>query len=180
MVATRTGYTGGGPSDPTYHRIGDHVEAVEVTFDPRRISYRELLDVFWSSHPAGLEPGPFTRVHTAVFYRGAEQRRVAEASRRRVAATIGETVHTRVQPAGPFWPAEPLHQKFNLQRLAPTLVAEETARDPRFLSSPAAAKLNAYLQGFGGEAALAAAARELATPPAELARRLEAAGAAEP
>lgn len=172
MLATRTGYTGGSLPDPTYHRIGDHAEAVEVTFDPGRISYEELLEVFWGSHPAALEPGP-TRVATAVFYRGPEQRRAAEASRRRVAARIGEKVHTRVAPAGPFWPAEPRHQKFTLRRLAPGLVAEETARDPDFLAGTAAARLNGWLHGFGGEAALAAAARELATTPAELAQRLE-------
>ncbi len=179
-MATRTGYAGGSLSNPTYHGIGDHVEAVEVTFDPRRISYEELLAVFWRSHPAGLEPGPFTRVAPAIFYRGPEQRRAAEASRRRVATAIGEQVQARVAPAGKFWPAEPLHQKFTLQRLAPQLVAEETARNPGFLGSTAAARLNGWLHGFGGEAALAAAARELATMPAELARRLDAARAAEP
>lgn len=172
MAATRTGYAGGSLSDPDYHRIGDHVEAVEVTFDPRRISYEELLAVFWSSHPSGLAPGP-TRVATGIFYRGPEQRRAAEASRRRVAAATGEAVYSRVAPAGRFWPAEPRHQKFTLQRLAPRLVAEETARDPGFLGSTAAARLNGWLQGFGGEAALAAAARWLETTPAELERRLD-------
>lgn len=172
MVATRTGYAGGSLSDPGYHRIGDHVEAVEVTFDPRRISYQELLEVFWSSHPTALEPGP-GRVANGIFYRGPEQRRAAEASRRRVAAATGETVHSRVAPAGRFWPAESLHQKFTLRRLAPRLVAEEAARDPGFLGSTAAARLNGWLQGFGGEAALATAARELETTPAELERRLE-------
>jgi peptide methionine sulfoxide reductase MsrA len=171
-VGTRTGYAGGSLSNPSYHRIGDHVEAVEVTFDTRRISYEELLAVFWSSHPAGLEPGP-TRAATGIFYRGPEQRRAAEASRRRVAAATGEVVHSRVAPLRRFWPAEPRHQKFTLRRLAPRLVAEETSRDPGFLSSTAAARLNGWLQGFGGDAGLAAAARELETTPAELERRLD-------
>lgn len=89
-----------------------------------------------------------------------------------VAAT-GEVVHSGVAPAGRFWPAEPRLQKFTLRRLAPRLVAEETIRDPGFLGSTAAARLNGWLQGFGGEAALAAAARELGTTPAALERRLD-------
>ena len=174
MVATRTGYAGGTLADPRYHLVGDHLEAVEVTYDPARISYEELLAVFWSSHPSAVGPGP-SRTREAVLWADGEQRRLALASRRDAARREGEPVSTAVLPLGRFWPAEPMHQKFHLQRLAPRLV-EEAA--PSFggldalLATTAAARLNAWLGGFRNEAAIDEAAFELGLDPATLRARL--------
>jgi peptide methionine sulfoxide reductase MsrA len=167
VVATRVGYAGGRLPDPTYHRPGDHAEAVEVTFDPAVLPYEELLGHFWRSQPATLPAGP-GRVGHAVLARP-EQMAAARASRRRAERAAGEMLTTPVLPAGTFWEAEPMHQKFELRRQAPGLVAELLARDGRALESTAASRLNAWLGGEGGEAALAAAARELGRSPRALA-----------
>ena len=174
MVATKVGYAGGTTVDPDYHHTGDHRESVEVTYDPTRTSYARLLDVFWAAHPAVGGEGP-RRTSEAALVAGEEQRRLAVASRRRVACAAGEAVNTRVEPVGRFWVAESSNQKANLQRRAPELVEELAARfggRDAFLASTAAAKLNAYAGGFAGEEALDDAARELGLPASELKARI--------
>lgn len=174
MLATRTGYAGGSVREPRYHLVADHLEAVEVTYDPAHLAYEELLAVFWASHPTAGAPGP-SRTREAALYADEEQRRLALASRRAVARRTGERVSSAVRPLIRFWPAEPMHQKSHLQRLAPGLVAELA---PRFggtdalLASRAAARLNAWLGGFADEVALRDAAGELGLDPVELRRRL--------
>ena len=168
------GYAGGTRDRPAYHEIGDHMEAVEVLYDPSVVGYDDLLAAFWSSHPATLAAGP-SRVRSAVLYDGDAQREPALRSRRAVARAAGEPATTAVAALGVFWPAEAPHQKAHLQRLAPALVDElALAHGGReaFLASRAAARLNAWLGGFGGDAALAAAAAELGLEPLELRRRL--------
>lgn len=150
------------------------MEAVEVTFDPRRISYEELLDVFWGMFPANVPPGP-SRVRTAVLPRGEAQRAAAEVSKRRLRRRMRDRIYTEVLPGATFWPAERLHQKFNLQRVHPELVAELAVSWPdvdAFLESTAAARLNAWVSGFADEDALAEAAEEVGWPVGELRRRL--------
>lgn len=180
MLATRVGFAGGRQPDPTYHDVGDHVEAVEVTFDPRRISYEELLEEYWSSFPTWLPPGP-GRVRTVVFPRDEAQRATAERSKRDLRRRTGEPVAAGVVPDAVFWPAERLHQKFHLQRRFPELVVE-LAESPTgvdaFLATTAAARLNAYVSGFGDEADLAEAATELGWDVDELRQRLKETAAA--
>ncbi len=115
------------------------------------------------------------RTREAVLYADEAQRRAGLASRHAVARAAGEPLSTGVLPLGHFWPAERINQKANLQRLAPALVRDLSARAggrEAFLASPAAAHLNAYAGGFAGEEALAAAAEELGIAAAELRRRI--------
>ena len=168
------GYAGGALRQPTYHQLGEHTEAVEVTFDPRRIGYDQLLDVFWNSFPLGLPPGP-SRTRTAVLPTDEAQRVAAEDSKRRVGRATGERLDTEILPGATFWPAERMHQKFNLQRAHPELVrelAEAAGGLDAFLASTAAARLNAYVSGFASDEALEAAARELGWQVEDLRRRL--------
>lgn len=122
VTATRVGYTGGTTSDPTYPQVhaGDtgHAEAVEVTFDPTRITYEELLGYFFRMHDPttrnrqGNDIG--TSYRSAIFYHSEAQRRVAEDVKARV-DTSGKwpaPVVTEIVPAGEFWPAEEYHQKY--------------------------------------------------------------------
>ncbi|HPA07089.1 MAG TPA: peptide-methionine (S)-S-oxide reductase MsrA [Methanoregulaceae archaeon] len=123
VISTRVGYTGGHAKNPTYEEVCSgktrHAEAVEVVFDPGTVSYRELLDLFWSIHdPTQLNrqgPDYGTNYRSAIFYHTPGQKILAEESRKRLAESgrYGRRpVVTEIVPAGPFYPAEEYHQQF--------------------------------------------------------------------
>lgn len=119
VVDVVSGYTGGTVANPTYDQVvtetTGHFEAVRVTFDPAKISYRQLADRFWrliDPTDAGgqfCDRGPSYRA--AVFVTPA-QAPIAEASRAAAAATLKRTIVTQVLPASTFWPAEAYHQDY--------------------------------------------------------------------
>jgi peptide-methionine (S)-S-oxide reductase len=118
VISTRVGYTGGDVPNATYRNHGTHAEAIEITFDPQKITYRKLLEFFFQIHDPttknrqGNDIGPSYR--SAIFYTNEEQRRVAEDTIADVNASgiwPGKAV-TEVTAAGPFWQAEPEHQDY--------------------------------------------------------------------
>src|ERR687893_1257533 len=118
VVSTRVGYTGGDVSNATYRNHGNHAEAIEISFDPERLSYRDLLEFFFQVHDPttrnrqGNDIG--TSYRSAIFFTSDEQRRVAEDTIADVEASglwPGNVV-TEVDAAGPFWEAEPEHQNY--------------------------------------------------------------------
>ena len=122
VISTRVGYSGGDVPNATYRRHGTHAEAIEIVFDPNRLSFRELLEFFFQVHDPttrnrqGNDMG--TSYRSAIFTTSDEQRKVAEDTIADVDASglwPGRVV-TEVAPAGPFWEAEPEHQDY-LQRL---------------------------------------------------------------
>ena len=122
VTSARVGYTGGTVEDPGYERVCSgqtgHAEAVEVTFDPSRIGYDDLLEVFWAVHdPTQLDRQGFdvgTQYRSAIFPHGPEQEAAARASKERLQAAgrPGAQVVTRIEPAGRFYPAEDYHQRY--------------------------------------------------------------------
>ncbi len=122
VIATRVGYTGGSVKNATYRNHEGHAEAIEITFDPARISYRKLLEFFFQIHDPttknrqGNDIG--TSYRSAIFYTNDEQKRVAEDTIADVDASglwPGKAV-TEVVPAGDFWEAEAEHQDY-LERI---------------------------------------------------------------
>jgi peptide-methionine (S)-S-oxide reductase len=118
VVSTRVGYTGGDVPNATYLNHGTHAEAIEINFDPGKLSYRDLLEFFFQVHDPttknrqGNDIG--TSYRSAIFYTDDEQKRVAEDTIADVDASglwPGKVV-TEVTPAGPFWEAEPEHQDY--------------------------------------------------------------------
>jgi peptide-methionine (S)-S-oxide reductase len=118
VVSTRVGYTGGEVEHATYRNHEGHAEAIEISFDPAQISYRDLLEFFFQIHDPttvnrqGNDIG--TSYRSAIFYVDDEQRRVAEETIADVEASgrwPGKVV-TEVTPAGAFWEAEPEHQDY--------------------------------------------------------------------
>lgn len=118
VIATRVGYSGGDVANATYRNHGTHAEAVEVIFDPARISYRQLLEFFFQIHDPttrnrqGNDIG--TSYRSAIFCLGDEQRRIAESTIADIDASgrwPGKVV-TEVASAGDFWAAEPEHQDY--------------------------------------------------------------------
>jgi peptide-methionine (S)-S-oxide reductase len=123
VTATRVGYTGGTAANPTYKQVCSgrtgHAEAVEVTFDPTRVSYEELLAVFWSSHnPAtrnrqGLNVG--TQYRSMIFTHSPAQTAAAQRTREQAKDELRwprKTIATRIEAAGPFYAAEEYHQQY--------------------------------------------------------------------
>ena len=118
VISTRVGYSGGDAPNATYRNHGNHAEAIEITFDPNQLSYRELLEFFFQVHDPttknrqGNDVGPSYR--SAIFYLSDDQKRVAEETIADVDASgrwPGKVV-TEVSAAGPFWEAEPEHQDY--------------------------------------------------------------------
>ncbi|KAA0255498.1 MAG: peptide-methionine (S)-S-oxide reductase [Acidobacteria bacterium] len=122
VVSVVSGYTGGTKANPTYEEVGSggtgHAEAVEVLFDPARVSYETLLDVYWRNVDPTNVRGQFCdfgeQYRPEVFVHDEAQRRAAEASRKRVEATkrFSEPVVVPITAAGPFWRAEEYHQDY--------------------------------------------------------------------
>ena len=118
VISTRVGYSGGDVPNATYRNHGTHAEAIEIIFDPTKISYRRILEFFFQIHDPttrnrqGNDVG--TSYRSAIFYTSDEQRRIAEDTIADVEASglwPGKVV-TEVSPAGPFWEAEPEHQDY--------------------------------------------------------------------
>ena len=122
VVSTRVGYSGGSRDNPTYSDVCSgrtgHAESVEVTFDPAKISYDKLLDVFWEIHnPTTLNrqgPDVGEQYRSVIFFRNAEQEATARASKEKLARSgkYSREIVTEITPASTFWEAEEYHQQY--------------------------------------------------------------------
>jgi peptide-methionine (S)-S-oxide reductase len=110
VVHAEVGYTGGTSSNPSYHDIGDHTEAVQIEFDPRIISFEQLLDTFWSLHDPTAEYQ--SRFRSIIFYLDEAQRELAQASKDAKQADYDEPIATEILPSGKFYQAEPYNQDY--------------------------------------------------------------------
>lgn len=156
MLRTRVGYAGGQKKSPTYTRIGDHTETVQVDFDPARISYAQLLDMVWDSHTPTTRNASGQYMH-AIFYHNDRQHEIAAASKKALERNIGQPVTTRVLPVRTFTMAEDYHQKYLLKQNA-GLMRELTAIYPAhadLVASTVAARLNGYAGHHGTQEQLA-------------------------
>jgi len=118
VISSRVGYSGGDVENATYRNHGTHAEAIEIIFDPSKLAYRELLEIFFQIHDPttrnrqGNDRG--TSYRSAIYYTNDEQRRIAAETIADVDASglwPGKVV-TEVAPAGAFWEAEPEHQDY--------------------------------------------------------------------
>jgi len=120
VIDAVSGYTGGHLDNPSYRQVCSHstghAEAVEVTFDPQRVSYDELLNVFWQIHdPTQLNrqgPDVGDQYRSAVFTHSPEQESAAIASRDREQSRHTRPIVTQIVPAPKFWAAEEYHQRY--------------------------------------------------------------------
>jgi len=118
VISATSGYTGGTKAHPTYEEVSDgntgHRESVQILYDPRKVTYAQLLDTFWHNVDPTDNSGQFCdhgpQYRAAIFYHDAEQKRLAEASK----AALEKRFHvvTDILPASQFWPAEEYHQDY--------------------------------------------------------------------
>ena len=129
VIDAQVGYTGGRKPDPTYQEVcGDetgHAEAVEVVFDPAKISFTNLLETFWDAHdPTTLNrqgPDVGSQYRSAVFYQDEAQKAEAEASKakRQASGRHKRPIVTEISPASAFYRAEEYHQRYLAKRGMP-------------------------------------------------------------
>ncbi|MBJ6725883.1 peptide-methionine (S)-S-oxide reductase MsrA [Geomesophilobacter sediminis] len=125
VASVMPGYTGGHVKDPTYEEVceGDtgHVEAVRIEFDPSKVTYRQLIDIFWRNIDPTVINRQFcdygTQYQTAVFYTNEEQKRVAEESRKELeeGRVVPKPIRTEIRPASEFYVAEDYHRQFYIK-----------------------------------------------------------------
>ena len=120
VVSTVVGYTGGTTKNPTYEQVctgkTGHAEAVQVTFDPQKISYQKLLDVFWQCHDPtqanGQGPDIGTQYRSAIFYHNETQKQQALKSKQAWQTKIKRPITTKIIKATVWYPAEEYHQHY--------------------------------------------------------------------
>ena len=122
VISAVSGYTGGTVKNPSYEQVSSgrtgHAEAVEVTFDPAKVSYDQLLDIFWVNHDATVKDRQFcdagSQYRPAIFYLSDEQKKAAEVSKAKYEKlkTFKQPLLTEITQAGPFYPAEDYHQDY--------------------------------------------------------------------
>jgi methionine-S-sulfoxide reductase len=155
VVRTRVGYAGGTKLAPTYRDLGDHTETVQIDFDPARITYRELLDLFWTGHDP-MHRSWSRQYASIIFTHDDDQRKLAEETKDQITKGLHSTVPTEIVPYSGFTLAEDYHQKHSLRHY-PEFMAELQRIYPssgEFVASTAAARLNGYLGGEGSSEAL--------------------------
>ncbi len=119
VLTVRSGYTGGSVENPSYEQVctgkTGHAEAVEILFDPSRVTYEQLADHFFKIHDPAQKnrqgPDIGTQYRSAIFYTNSEQKEAAKKIIRRLSED-GREVATELTPATTFWPAEPYHQRY--------------------------------------------------------------------
>ncbi|XP_047317484.1 peptide methionine sulfoxide reductase A5 [Impatiens glandulifera] len=153
VVRTSVGYAGGSKINPEYRNLRDHAETVQVEYDPRLISFRQLLDVFWSSHDSrqvfGQGPDVGNQYRSIIFTNGTEEFRLAAISKEREQTKSKQNiVTTQIQQIGTFYPAESEHQKFELRRHPFLFQLLGNLQEEELLMSTLAAKLSSYAAGL--------------------------------
>lgn len=148
VIRTRVGYAGGDKEDPTYHNLGDHTETIQIDYDPDKITYEELLDIFWNDHDPTFPSS--TQYRSIIFYHPGQED-AAEASMQQEQDEYMDSITTDIRPFSKFYRAEDYHQKYHLRQKksitnAYQLIYPET-RD--FVDSTAVARANGYVSGHG-------------------------------
>ena len=120
VVSTTSGYTGGSKKNPSYEQVSSggtgHTEAVQIVYDPAKISYEKLLDVFWKNIDPVAQNRQFcdvgTQYRSGIFFHDANQKRLAEASKAETQKRFKQPIATEVTQATAFYPAEGYHQDY--------------------------------------------------------------------
>lgn len=148
VVRTRVGYAGGTKENPTYHNLGDHTETIQIDFDPHKVSYEELLGVFWASHDPTYQKS--TQYQSIIFYHDG-QKEAAQGSFDKEQKNSSYGILTDLRPYSEFYRAEDYHQKYHLRQVKDIYYAYEhiypNNRD--LVDSTAVARANGYASGHG-------------------------------
>ncbi|MFZ0845456.1 MAG: peptide-methionine (S)-S-oxide reductase MsrA [Pseudolabrys sp.] len=123
VISTTSGYTGGHVANPSYEQVSaggtGHAESVQVIYDPAKVSYEHLLTYYWHHVDPTVKDAQFcdhgNQYRTAIFVHDAQERALAEASKKKVEAELKVPIYTQIVDAGAFYPAEEYHQDFYIK-----------------------------------------------------------------
>jgi peptide methionine sulfoxide reductase msrA/msrB len=125
VIKTVVGYCGGSEPNPTYTLVGsektNYRESIEISYDPAKVSFDQLLDIYWRQINPTQSDGQFTDIgpsyRAAIFVQNEQERKIADASKAKLAASgrFDKPIVTEILPAMKFWPAEEYHQKYYQQ-----------------------------------------------------------------
>ena len=113
VLRTRVGYSGGELENPSYHNIGDHIETLQIDFDPEIISFREIAEIFWNSHNP-FEPYWSRQYTKAIFYHNLGQKETIELLINDIELFLDSKISTEIKKFDKFYIAENYHQKYHL------------------------------------------------------------------
>lgn len=155
VVRTRVGYAGGTKENPTYHALGGYTETVQIDYDSTKISYRELLDIFWESHEPEYRSWS-QQYKSVIFYHSEEQKQLASETKVEREAELNKTLYTEIRSFTKFYLAEAYHQKYRLQQEKELMKEFKVIYTDieAFVDSTAAARVNGYIAGYGDPSVL--------------------------
>ncbi len=149
VVKTRVGYAGGTKQNPTYRSLGDHTETVQIDYDPEKVTYSDLLDIFWNDHDPTTRRT--TQYMTMIFYHDGEQKKFAVKSKKQMQERLDGEVKTEIVKYSKFYLAEDYHQKYQLSRSRRLYSAFKSIYPDikDFVDSTAVARANGLVSGKG-------------------------------
>jgi len=150
VIRTRVGYAGGEKINPTYYALGDYSETVQIDYDPAKITYLQLLQIFWNNHNCKLKSSN-RQYMSIIFYHNLKQRDAATQSMQEQEKKLDEKLYTEIVPFTQFYQAEDYHQKYRLQQIEE--ISEELKKIypnfQDFVDSTAVARINGFIGGHG-------------------------------
>ena len=150
MIRTRVGYTGGIKENPTYYNLEDHSEAIQIDYDPAKIIYEQLLEIFWNNHNCKLKSSS-RRYMSIIFFHNPKQQELATQSMQKQEKKLDTKIITEIISLTHFYLAEDYHQKFKLQQKKE--ISDEVKKIyPNFndfINSTATARINGFIGGNG-------------------------------
>jgi methionine-S-sulfoxide reductase len=173
VIRTRVGYCGGKTARPTYENIGDHAEALQIDFDPAKITYEELLHAFFELHNPCAD-ALSSQYRSAIFYHDGKQQAAAQQALAAEQKRRGEKAQTEIAPLRTFTLAEDYHQKYHLQenKVFKAHFRELYPQTSDFVNSTAAARVNGFVDKQGKNADFERDIDSLGLPP-EARKQLE-------
>jgi len=147
VIQTSVGYAGGKKKHPTYQNLGDHTEVVQIQYDPCRITFKQLLSLFWKNH----NPSIFYQKQywSIIFYITEEQKLVAQDFLQLYEKESLATVYTQIIPLEEYYHAESYHQKYTLQTHPWLIVAVNVRSAKELIQSQVCTKFNGFLSSYG-------------------------------
>ncbi|MEF8835205.1 MAG: peptide-methionine (S)-S-oxide reductase MsrA [Candidatus Thermoplasmatota archaeon] len=149
VINTKVGYAGGTKEKPTYHRLGDHTETVQVRYDPDQVSYNELIDTFWRGHNPTQSKS--TQYMSIIFFHNEEQEKIAKETKKKRQDETSGIIRTEIRPFSGFHLAEDYHQKYHLSNHKKFYKAYKQIYPEidGFIDSTAVTRANGYISGNG-------------------------------